>query len=84
MNEQELDQKFRDYASKYPINTCCFHTDLTDILTLPYYLKKVVSAYIDEAESNNKIDHINSLRTESQGNNHYAIYYSFTPKLDTI
>ena len=78
MNEQELDQKFKDYAAKYAIETCCFHNNLSDILNLPFYLKKVVSVYIDEAESNDEIDHINSLRTESQGNNSYAIYYSFT------
>jgi len=80
MTEQELDQKFRDYAAKYAVNTCCFHTNLSDILGLPYYLKKVVDAYIDEAESNDTIDHINSLRTEAQGGNSHAIYYSFTPK----
>lgn len=41
----------------------------------------MVNIYIEEAESNDEIDHINSLRTESQGENSYAIYYSFTPKI---
>ena len=37
MNEQELDQKFKDYGIKYPLDTCCFHTNLADILILPSY-----------------------------------------------
>ena len=84
MTDEQLNLKFEEYGKKYPVNTCVFHNELTTIINLPFYLKKIVSAYIDEAESNPEIDHINSLRVVSQGNYGHAIYYSYTPKEDAI
>ena len=79
MNEEELNEKFKQYGMKYPLNTCVFHTELDTILSLPLYLKRSVSFYIDEAENNPEIVHINSFRLEKQAKYEYAIFYSFTP-----
>ncbi|MBK9982093.1 MAG: hypothetical protein IPP15_06645 [Saprospiraceae bacterium] len=80
MTESELDQKFIAYAKKYPFDTCVFHHELNRILAFPIYLKQVVSLYIDIAEEDPEIDHINSFRLEKQTENAWAIFYSYTPK----
>jgi len=84
MTNEELNEKFEQYGKRYPHKTCVFHTELQTIKNLPFYLKKIVSVYIDEAETNPEIDHINSLRVESQGKNGHAIYYTYTPKGNAI
>lgn len=80
MTEAELDQKFKAYARKYPVSTCVFNNELNRILAFPMYLKQVVSLYIDIAEEDSEIDHINSFRLEKQSKNAYAIFYSYTPR----
>ncbi len=80
MTEPQLDQKFISYAKKYPVDTCAFHKELDRILAFPKYLKQVVSLYIDIAEEDPEIDHINSFRLEKQADNAWAIFYSYTPK----
>lgn len=84
MTNEELDNKFINYSKKYPVETCVFHNDIHSILNLPYYLKLVVSIYVDKAEGDPNIDHINSLRIEKQGDHGHAIYYSYIPKNDLI
>jgi len=75
------DLKFENYGKKYPFKNCVFHNDLLTIKSLPLYLKMIVSTYIDEAERNPEVYHINSLRVESHKHGH-EIYYSHAPKED--
>jgi len=79
MNEEKLNMKFINYGKKHPFKSCVFHTNLNRILNLPYYLKQIVSVYIDEAENNPEVDHINSLYVEPQGKHGHAIFYSHNP-----
>jgi len=79
MEEKDIDQKINEYAKKYPFDTCCFHNELGNILSLSYSSKKLISAYIDYAEEDPEIDHINSLKIGTFRDG-LEINFTHTPK----